>query len=248
MKHRQLGRSVFLSSRAVFLNVFPDSVRHRTRDTDSILYNFVQPVRSLLKSYATHDDIYDRTYYEGTVEPLVQQSAATMANSISTEFAPTFVVDVGCGTGELLKALRGINVSGLGLEYSSAALAIARAKGLNVQQLDLEKPLHELPFHRADVAISTEVAEHLPESFADGYVSYLCQTSDTVVITAAIPGQGGDDHVNEQPNSYWVEKFATRGFDYCVELTMRLRKEWGAAGVTHFYASNLMIFRKRMSS
>jgi hypothetical protein len=32
------------------------------------------------------------------------------------------------------------------------------------------------------------------------------------VFSAAIPGQGGVNHINEQPPKYWVEKFWRRGF------------------------------------
>jgi hypothetical protein len=85
---------------------------------------------------------------------------------------------------------------------------------VEVEMLDLERPLDELLRLRADLCVSTEVAEHLPAAFADTHVSYLCRTADAVLMTAATPGQGGTDHVNEQPHSYWIETYCGHGFDY----------------------------------
>jgi hypothetical protein len=40
----------------------------------------------------------------------------------------------------------------------------------------------------------------------------LVAHSNLILFSAAVPGQGGEFHVNEQPYEYWREKFATRGF------------------------------------
>jgi hypothetical protein len=49
---------------------------------------------------------------------------------------------------------------------------------------------------------SFEVAEHIPERLEDRYVDMLCLLGNLIVISAATPGQGGMDHVNEQPHAY----------------------------------------------
>ena len=90
-----------------------------------------------------------------------------------------------------------------------------------------------------------EVAEHLPAMVADRYVDLLTHLSQVIVFTAAPPGQGGDDHVNEQPPSYWISKFQQRGFGYAEELSRRWRESWEAVGdVEGLYHRNLMIFRQ----
>ena len=60
--------------------------------------------------------------------------------------------------------------------------------------------------------MSIEVAEHLPESAADGFCRTLASASDYLLFSAAIPGQGGVGHFNEQPLPYWVDKFWKLGF------------------------------------
>jgi SAM-dependent methyltransferase len=191
-----------------------------------------------------HDEIYDEQYYAVVVEPLMRRSAAVMAESMVREFQPSYVVDLGCGTGELLREFQERGVSGIGYEKSTTARGIARGKGIEALEIDLARPIDEFDVRRGDLAVSTEVAEHLPKRFADTFVDYLCRTSDTVLMTAATPGQGGTDHVNEQPNEYWIEKFHRRGFALDRETTERLRSQWHQAETATFYYSNLMIFRK----
>jgi hypothetical protein len=74
----------------------------------------------------------------------------------------------------------------------------------------------------------------------------LSQLSNRIVFTAAPPGQGGTDHVNEQPPSYWIAKFSVRGFAYDVERSARWSAEWHEKYVEEFYAKNLMLFRRTM--
>ncbi|HEY7090386.1 MAG TPA: hypothetical protein VH518_19980, partial [Tepidisphaeraceae bacterium] len=66
----------------------------------------------------------------------------------------------------------------------------------------------------------------------------------TVFITAAVPGQRGTDHVNEQPNSYWIAKFAERGFTYNDATSMTWRARWRERGVAEWYCASAMLFRK----
>ena len=47
---------------------------------------------------------------------------------------------------------------------------------------------------------------------ADTFVESLARHGDTILFSAAVPGQGGTHHVNEQWPSYWAEKFAKAGY------------------------------------
>jgi hypothetical protein len=62
-------------------------------------------------------------------------------------------------------------------------------------------------------------------------------------MSAALPGTGGKDHVNEQPSEYWMAKFAARGFAHDRALVARVREEWRDAGVDPIYFKSLMVFR-----
>jgi SAM-dependent methyltransferase len=190
-----------------------------------------------------HDEIYDARYFSEVTDVVMQDSAATMAQSIVRDFHPTSVIDVGCGSGNLMLALQEHGVSVTGYEYASAAVERCRQRNLVVSKFDIEagQPLGR----SADVAVSTEVAEHLPASVAGRFVQLLCEAAPVVVMTAAPPGQGGTDHVNEQPPEYWIEKFAARNFEFCSAVVETWRGEWRNCNVTEFYASNLLVFKKR---
>ena len=56
------------------------------------------------------------------------------------------------------------------------------------------------------------MAEHLPHAKADLFVDNLIAHGDVILFSAAVPHQGGEHHVNEQPPEYWRAKFAARGF------------------------------------
>ena len=187
---------------------------------------------------AGHQEIYDEAYYRNRdAEP----SARAIAKTVTEIFGPERILDVGCGTGDLLDAMRTEGVTGNGLELSDAALKICKERGLAVQKFDLEHdPAPELP--EIDLVVSTEVAEHLPESCADRYVELLTSYGPSVVFTAAPPGQGGTDHVNEQPPEYWIAKFNRHGFVMKDEETERCRRDWREAGAQPWYYENVLVF------
>lgn len=200
--------------------------------------------RACLSKLLSHDAMYDRAYYERTVEGPAAQSAATMAASIVTEFRPKSVVDVGCGTGALLAALRACGCEVSGLEYSEAGIEFCRSRKLDVRKFDIENDALDAR-RSVDVVCSMEVAEHLPERVAERFVDLLVSFAPIVVFTAARPGQGGSDHVNEQPPEYWIAKFASRGLRHDPVTTERIAQDWRASGaVASWYWENLMIFRR----
>ena len=210
-------------------------------------WNFegVRAIRRLVNHFRAHDAIYSRDYYERHVESTTRLSAEIIVPSIVRRFKPSSVLDVGCGTGLMLAKFKDLGISRhLGLEYSEAGLDYCRMRGINVRKFDLESE-DSVCNERFDLTISMEVAEHLPERAADAYVHLLANSANVVVMTAAVPGQGGTDHVNEQPKSYWIEKFRCNRFSQDNITEERLAIEWRESGkVSNWYHENLLIFKK----
>jgi hypothetical protein len=126
-------------------------------------------------------------------------------------------VDIGCGVGAWLKVLSERGASDiLGIDggwVESATLVIPSEcflkRDLSTDDLRLDR--------RFDLAISLEVAEHLPAARAEGFIYQLTQLSDFVLFSAAIPGQGGINHINERWPEYWsglFERLGYRRFDF----------------------------------
>jgi 2-polyprenyl-3-methyl-5-hydroxy-6-metoxy-1,4-benzoquinol methylase len=195
---------------------------------------------------AVGSDIYSASYYE-EVEKDEAASVRAISDWIVREINPRGVVDIGCGPGHLMEALDKKGVSVLGLDYSAAARDFLSRKGLPFEIFDLTDPDGIVPGAPWDLAVCCEVAEHLDPRHADVFVSKLASASDIVFLTAAIVGQGGLNHLNEQPNSYWIAKFAAEGFDFDDALTAHAREIFTEKGVVH-YLARPMIFRKAMQT
>ena len=203
----------------------------------SRLFRIARLVRHML---ASHDTIYDRDYYDTIVETEAARSADVMAASIVERFKPKTAIDVGCGTGALLAALRKSNCEASGLEYSRAGLAYCRNRGLSVRRFNIGKD--DLHGESYDLATSFEVAEHLPPWVANRYVDLLCKLSPVIVMSAATPGQVGTDHVNEQPHSYWINKFESNHYSFDETSSEELSRHWKISNVANFYYDNVMVF------
>jgi len=186
-------------------------------------------------------DIYSRSYYQ-QVEEAEQASVLEIATWIRLILRPTRVVDVGCGPGHLIEALHRGGIEVLGLDYSAAAREFVSQKGLPFETLDLTTP-GVVPGSPWDLAVCCEVAEHLDARHADTFLENLTSGSNTVFLTAAEVGQGGLNHVNEQPNSYWITKFDRLGFVLDGNLTADARAAFAASEVVHYLAKP-MIFRR----
>ncbi|MBX3733570.1 MAG: class I SAM-dependent methyltransferase [Verrucomicrobiae bacterium] len=182
---------------------------------------------------------YSSRYYDGLQEDSAA-SAQTVVPKILRLFPARSVVDVGCGAGawarEYLEA--GCEVTGIDGPYVRAdQLKIPADRFL---RRDLCQPL--ALDRRFDLVSCLEVAEHLPGSRAEGLVADLCRLGDVVLFSAAVPGQGGTHHVNEQWPSYWIPRFEAEGFAVLDCLRPQL---WGDAAVAWWYVQNLFAFVRR---
>jgi hypothetical protein len=102
---------------------------------------------------------------------------------------------------------------------------------------DLSAPLNL--GRRFDLAISLEVAEHLPPEAAEGFVKTLTSAAPIVAFSAAVPGQTGVNHLNEQWPAYWAGLFARFGYEAidCLRPVI-----WDDEEIEWWYAQNLLLF------
>ena len=147
-------------------------------------------------------------------------------------------LDVGCGIGAWLRALRDRNVADLtGVDGPWVPEGSLLIEGNQFCARDLTQPI-ELS-RRFDLVICLEVAEHLPATVADRLVGSLCAHGDVVLFSAAIPGQGGTGHINEQWPEYWVGRFRREGMAVFDVLRPRF---WNDQRVDVVYRQNMFLF------
>lgn len=122
----------------------------------------------------------------------------------------TTIADIGCGTGTWLAAALADGATGaFGIEGSWVTPSMLDNPGITFEPHDLEQ---RFTGPRVDLALSLEVAEHLSPARATTFVADLVALAPAILFSAAIPGQGGVGHLNEQWQSWWAELFAARGY------------------------------------
>ncbi|MDA7964053.1 methyltransferase domain-containing protein [Ruegeria sp.] len=150
------------------------------------------------------------------------------------------VVDVGCGVGFLLAEFESRDRDICGVEGDWLEDTAIRFSGDALVRADLEQPFSL--DRKFDLCVSTEVAEHLEPARAESFVADLTQLADAVVFSAAIAGQGGTGHKNEQWQDYWVKLFDKQGYAFFDALRPNL---WTDPLVMDWFKQNLMVFVKR---
>jgi 2-polyprenyl-3-methyl-5-hydroxy-6-metoxy-1,4-benzoquinol methylase len=151
----------------------------------------------------------------------VQLESQEQQNHISAEkifhllfklYKPNSILDVGCGLGTWLSVARELGVENVcGIEGPWINPKQLRIDPEYVIIQDLEHPFN---LHRSfDLVISLEIAEHLSPNVASTFIASLVSHGDIILFSAAIPYQGGHNHINEQFPSYWANLFAEVEFD-----------------------------------
>lgn len=186
---------------------------------------------------------YSKEYYEG-IRCANQSYYELFAQVLMEEFQPNTLVDCGCGHGGISREFlnHGCKEAFL-FDGSPDAVEIAKSAGMkNVAQLDFISAT-KIPA-TGDLAICLEVAEHIPTAHAPNLCRLLSGAATTLAFTAAPPGQGGHLHVNNQPQSYWIDLFAKNGMIYDAQTVARIREKF-AGRMLSDYDQNLMVFRKK---
>jgi len=177
------------------------------------------------------DTDYDKEFYDNITDG-AERSAKVMVPGYMSMLTVDSVVDIGCGRGvwgrEFMRnGCR--DVLGVDGPYVTDPVIPFMAHDLR-EPLVLDKEY--------DLAVCLEVAEHLPEEYADVLVQSLSDASDTILFGAAIPYQTGHGHVNCQWPSYWAEKFHQHG--YAVD-DFRY-KYWTDPRIEPWYIQNTLLY------
>jgi SAM-dependent methyltransferase len=183
---------------------------------------------------------YSEDFYK-LIGEYSQQSAKEIVPLVLKLIPCDRVIDVGCGDGTWLKVFKEHGVEeivGVDGDYvSEDTLVIPKEQFIS---FDLQKPLKINK--QFDLVVSLEVAEHLPAECAQTFIDSLTSLGPVILFSAAIPYQGGENHINEQWPDYWEKYFFEK--DYVVIDCLR-KKIWNNENVAYWYSQNIFIFAKR---
>ena len=165
-----------------------------------------------------------------------QEAYHVIAEALHQTFPFQSVVDIGCGPALVLHHLLARGKFVAGIEGSRDAWDVMPE---DVQREVWQRDLRTWDtdsdgFEPRDLVICTEVAEHLEAEYADKLVHDVVscvQEDGHIFFTGAVPGQGGLDHVNEQPRWYWLDKFAAHGWVLDRTLTKQFKDNLVALGL-----------------
>jgi SAM-dependent methyltransferase len=180
---------------------------------------------------------YDRRYFADHRDEALA-SARVLVPHLLALVRPRSVVDVGCGVGAWLSVFGEHGVRDvLGVDGDHVPRDQLMIPPSAFRAGDLSAPLRlDRTF---DLALSLEVAEHLPAGSAETLLDTLAGPAPVVVFSAAIPMQGGTGHVNEQWQSHWAGLFSNRGF---VAVDAVRPAVWDDPRVAWWYRQNTVVY------
>lgn len=190
--------------------------------------------------------LYDKSFYqmirttsEASVEPVLKILKKYYHGEIHS------AIDLGCGIGLWLKGIKEIfdinaKVRGYDGEYVAKEELVINEDEFIPWDLQNKVKCDE----NYDIAISLEVAEHLSKNVADEFVESLVELSDVILFSAALPNQSGVGHINEQPLSYWVQKFDKNNYEFYDIIRPAI---WNNEKISVWYKQNIVVFVKRNS-
>jgi SAM-dependent methyltransferase len=179
---------------------------------------------------------YTAAFYDA-IRDGTTRSAAIVVPLVLDFVHPRSMVDVGCGTAAWAAQFLNAGVDAIGIDGAHIDPEQLQIPQEMFVPGELEQPISI--GRRFDLAVCLEVAEHLTPARAPGLVKDLTRLSDCVLFSAAVPGQRGTNHINEQHLSYWCQHFRRHGYNSADLIRPRI---WDNARVEWWYRQNIVFF------
>jgi SAM-dependent methyltransferase/4-amino-4-deoxy-L-arabinose transferase-like glycosyltransferase len=183
---------------------------------------------------------YDASFFE-YVNASASAAAERIVPLLQQQLSPASVLDVGCGQGAWLAVWQRHGVDDV---FGVDGSYVDRSKLLFAPGCFYAHDLSQ-PFdlgRRFSLVECLEVAEHLPPGSAEALVDSLIRHGEVIVFSAAPPGQGGHDHVNERSYGYWRTLFSQRGYLAADYLRPRILDD---PTIDRWYRYNTLLYVSR---
>ena len=163
-----------------------------------------------------------------------------LAESIALMFKPKKMADLGCGDGWYCYYLKVEKDWPMVHGYEGNIYELKRKHFYDdITIIDLSKIKYVDMFY--DLVICLEVGEHIPKKHEQKFLDNVARfATKDLILSWAIPGQGGRGHFNEQPNDYIIKEMSKRGFAFDKGKAELLRKDT----TYEWFRNSIMVFEK----
>lgn len=156
---------------------------------------------------------------------------------------PKIIFDYGCGYGiwanYAASQFPSSTVVGFDLNSTIAKNKVSKELLQNLHYESINFETHEYSYKKSNLAICLEVVEHISQDRANLHILRMCQTSEVILFSGAVKGQGGTGHINEQPLEYWVNQFKSHGW-IPIDIIRPLIKH--NPKIPSYYKNNILLF------
>ena len=180
---------------------------------------------------------YDENFYLNE-DNQAKKSAEKIIPYLVKNLSINSALDVGCGTGSWLSIWSKLGVNNfIGVDFMKPSSNL-RIPLENYIQCDLSK--EDIPIeNHFDFAQCLECLEHVPKVRAEKIVNKLCCLTNKVLFSAATPGQGGENHINEQSLEYWRMIFKKNNFIPFDPVRTKFKNE---KSISFWYRNNVILY------
>jgi SAM-dependent methyltransferase len=203
-------------------------------------------LQSLTKNMSLIDSwIGRKKMYKNEMFSTRNASTSTAANKILEiifdEYVEIYsVLDVGCGVGTFLRTAKSFGVKRIkGVDGPWVDKALLQIPEELFEKTDFESNFRIQENY--DLIICLEVLEHVSHARSIQILEALTQNTNRILFSAAIPNQGGNQHINEQWQSHWAGYFAQKGFS---PVDLIRPKIWNAPDIDFWYKQNVLMYIK----
>jgi len=161
-------------------------------------------------------DYYDAAYYEHRLESPYRWDNPTwtaffdrIADFLVDSLEPHTVLDVGCGVGFLVHALRSRGIDARGVDISEYALSQVPTR---IAPYCVRESITDRWERNYDLITCIDVLEHLPAETTTVALDNLALHTDRILVSLSPGGTDEPAHGNLQPVAYWVRELGRRGF------------------------------------
>lgn len=183
-------------------------------------------------------DIYTPRFYSRNFEDKAK-SAKIILGLLYQFYKPQSVVEFGCARGAWLAVAESLGAERLkGFDGEWVKQETLFSKNIDFTACNFEEAMPKLN-EKFDLCICLEVAEHISEDKAQLFIQNLCESSNTVLFSAAIKYQGGANHINEKWQSYWIDLFALNDYE-CFDIFRGVL--WNNDSVDFWFKQNMFLF------